>query len=55
MSRTYKALLTGDRVRWLEQPPGQPGTVEVQITFLEEPDRESSVEQGQLMAAREIM
>ena len=34
MSRTYKALLTGDRVRWLEQPPGQPGTVEVQITFL---------------------
>ena len=50
MLHTYKALLDDDRVRWIEKPPEQTGTVQVHITFLEEPGPESSVERGRVMA-----
>ena len=50
MLRTYKALLTGDRVRWLEQPPEQSGTQQIHITILEEAGDETSPERGRIMA-----
>ena len=50
MLHTYRAILDEDRVRWLEQPPKRSGTVQVHITILEENERESSTDRGQVMA-----
>ena len=50
MLHTYRAILDEDRVRWLEQPPKLSGTVQVHITILEENERESSTDRGQVMA-----
>lgn len=50
MLRTYKAILHGDHVEWLEKPPEKPHRVEVHITFLEETAPESQRERGRAMA-----
>ncbi len=50
MLRTYKAILHGDQVEWLEQPPEKSGPVQVQITVLEEPTAEPTRERGRVMA-----
>ncbi|MGH7962386.1 MAG: hypothetical protein ACRERD_11275 [Candidatus Binatia bacterium] len=48
--RTYKAILHGDRVEWLEQPPEKSRPVQVHITVLEEPRAEPTRERGRTMA-----
>src|SRR5437879_1381188 len=50
MLRTYKAILHGDQVEWLEQPPEKSRPVQVHITVLEEPAVESTRERGRAMA-----
>ena len=50
MSQTYKAILHGDHVEWLEKPPEKPHPVQVQITFLEETASEAVLDRGQRMA-----
>ena len=50
MLRTHKAILRGDHVEWLEQPPEKPPPVQVHITFLEETASEAVLECGQAMA-----
>ncbi len=49
MLQTYKAILRGDHIEWLEQPPENPDPVQVHITFLEEAP-EAVVERGRVMA-----
>ena len=51
MLRTYKAILHGDQVEWLEQPPEQSRPVQVHITVLEEPTAQPTRERGRAMAA----
>ena len=48
--RTYKAVLHDNQVEWLEQPPEKSGSMQVYITFLEEPDAEPSPRRGRMMA-----
>jgi len=50
MLRTYKAILHGDQVEWLEQPPEKSRPVQVHITVLEEPMAEPARERGRAMA-----
>lgn len=50
MLRTYKAILHGDQVEWLEQPPEKSRPVQVHITVLEEPAAELTHERGRVMA-----
>jgi len=50
MLRTYKAILHGDQVEWLEQPPEKSQPVQVHITVLEEPLAEPTRERGRAMA-----
>ena len=50
MLRTYKAILHGDQVEWLEQPPEKSEPVQVHITVLEEPTAEPTRERGRVMA-----
>ena len=50
MLRTYKAILHGNHVEWLEQPPEEPHPVQVHITVLEEAGSEPVLERGQAMA-----
>ena len=50
MLRTYKAILHGDQVEWLEQPPEKSRPVQVHITVLEEPAVELTRERGRVMA-----
>ena len=50
MLRTYKAILHGDQVEWLEQPPEKSRPIQVHITVLEEPAVESTRERGRVMA-----
>jgi hypothetical protein len=50
MLRTYKAILHGDQVEWLEQPPEKSRPVQVHITVLEEPTAEPMRERGRAMA-----
>jgi hypothetical protein len=35
MERTYRAVLRGDRVNWIDPPPRLEGDTEVVITFVE--------------------
>jgi hypothetical protein len=51
MLRTYKAILHGDQVEWLEQPPEKSRPVQVHITVLEEPTAQPTRERGRVMAA----
>jgi hypothetical protein len=48
--RTYKAILHGDHVEWLDKPPEQTQPVPVHITLLEEALLEPARERGRVMA-----
>jgi hypothetical protein len=50
MLRTYRAILHGDHVEWLDKPPEQTQSVPVHITLLQEVPLESARERGQAMA-----
>ena len=50
MLRTYKAILHGDHVEWLDKPPEQTQSVPVHITLLEEAPLEPSRERGRVVA-----
>lgn len=50
MLRTYKAILHGDRVEWLDQRPEQTQPLPVQITPLEDTPLEPASERGRIMA-----
>ncbi len=50
MLQTYKAILHGDRVEWLEKPPEKSYPVQVHLTFLEETASEADLDRGQVMA-----
>jgi hypothetical protein len=50
MPQTYKAIIRGDQIEWLEHPPENPDPVQVQITFLEESASETVLERGRVMA-----
>jgi hypothetical protein len=50
MLHTYKAILHGDHVEWLEKPPAKPHPMQVYITFLEETASEPVPDRGQAMA-----
>ncbi len=50
MLRTYRAILHGDRVEWLDKRPEQSRPVPVQITPLEGTPLEPALERGRVMA-----
>jgi hypothetical protein len=50
MLRTYKAILHGDRVEWLDQRPEQTQPVPVHITPLQDDPVESAQERGRSAA-----
>jgi hypothetical protein len=50
MLQTYKAILHGDHVEWIEKPPEKSHPAQVHITFLEETVSEADLERGQAMA-----
>jgi hypothetical protein len=50
MLRTYRAILHGDHVEWLDKPPEQTQSVPVHITLLEEAPLEPARERGRVMA-----
>lgn len=50
MLRTYKAILHGDQVQWIDTPPERARPVQVHITVLEEKEPKLPVEGGQVMA-----
>jgi hypothetical protein len=50
MLRTYKAILHGDHVEWLDKRPDQTQPVPVQITPLEDAPPEAAGERGRVMA-----
>ena len=50
MLRTYKAILHGDHVEWLDKRPEQTQPVPVHITPLEDAPLEPAPERGRVMA-----
>jgi len=50
MLRTYKAILHGDHVEWLDKPPEQTQPVPVHITPLLDVPLEPARERGRVMA-----
>ena len=50
MLRTYKAILHGDHVEWIDGSPDKPDPIEVHITLLEGTTLESSERNGKKMA-----
>lgn len=50
MLRTYRAILHGDHVEWLDKPPEPTDPTPVHVTLLEEPPLESTRERGRSMA-----
>ncbi len=50
MLRTYKAVLRGNRVEWLDVPPPAARPTAVHITLLEDEAAESPTLRGQAMA-----
>ena len=50
MLRTYKAILDGDHVKWLDKRPEQTHPVPVHITPLEDTPLEPARERGRVMA-----
>ncbi|HME00144.1 MAG TPA: hypothetical protein VKM93_22790 [Terriglobia bacterium] len=50
MLRTYRAILHGDHVEWLDQRPEQSRPVPVHITPLEDAPLEPARERGRAMA-----
>lgn len=50
MPHTYRAVLHGNRIEWLDSPPAPGRPVPVQITLLENEAVEPSMLRGQAMA-----
>jgi hypothetical protein len=50
MLRTYKAILHGDHVEWLDKAPEQTQPVAVYITLLQEASPEPARERGRVTA-----
>lgn len=50
MLRTYKAILDGDQVQWIDIPPERTRPVQVHITVLEEGEPKLPVEGGRVMS-----
>ncbi len=50
MVRTYRAVLHGDRVEWLQAPPDTATPLKVQITLLDESTQEAPPPQGEAMS-----
>jgi hypothetical protein len=51
MSHTYRAILRGDRIEWIDPPPEQTQAVEVHVVMLaSKAGRKASLERGQAMA-----
>ena len=51
MANTYKAILYGDKVVWINNgPPSQPNPVEVRITIVDGEASEAKPDKGQTMA-----
>lgn len=51
MLRTYKAILRGDRIEWVDAAPDPTPATPVHITLLEAADPATRQERGQAMAA----
>ncbi len=49
--QTYRAVLRGDRVDWIDAPPAPQGDTEVQITLLQPESEEERQARGRKMAA----
>ncbi len=50
MANTYKAILYGDKVVWLDGPPQQSGPVEIRITIVDGEASEAKPDRGRTMA-----
>jgi hypothetical protein len=50
MLRTYKAVLRGDRIEWVDRPPRAGKPVPVHVTLLEEEANAASTTRGSEMA-----
>lgn len=50
MPRTYKAILHGDRVEWIDAPPARALAVPVQISLLDGAPEIAASERGRRMA-----
>ena len=50
MPRTYKAVLHGDRIEWIDTPPRTNHAVPIQISLLDDASKESDSERGRNMA-----
>jgi hypothetical protein len=50
MVNTYRAVLYGDKIKWIDTPPKRIHPVEVQVTLLGEIALPSPSERGQAMA-----
>jgi hypothetical protein len=51
MLQTYRAILRGDRIDWIDTPPDLQGDTEVQITFVQPESAEERRARGQKAAA----
>ena len=51
MLSTYRAILNGNRITWLDSPPPQVEGVEVHVTLLKQVAGTSAIERGRAMAA----
>ncbi len=50
MARSYKAVLRGDRVEWIDPPPVRPAAIMVQISLLEGAPPDPDPDRGRKMA-----
>lgn len=50
MLKTYKAVLRGDHIEWVDRPPHAGKPVPVHVTLLDEADAEPSASRGHDMA-----
>ena len=50
MARTYKAILQGDRIEWLDGSPSVAKPTPVDVTLLEDKPTETSGQRGREMA-----
>lgn len=54
MPQTYRAMLRGDRVEWIDTPPDLQGDTEVQLTFVQpESEAERRDRRRKMVAALE--
>ncbi|MBI4311760.1 MAG: hypothetical protein HY681_08250 [Chloroflexi bacterium] len=50
MARTYRAVLRGNQLEWLDSPPPQPNALEVRVAIIEGETDELPAGRGQVMA-----